>query len=115
MLFRSGEVPNQFDDLVSLPGVGRKTANVVLSNAFGVPSIAVDTHVFRVSNRIGIADADNVLNTELQLQKAISKDEWINMHHLLIFHGRNICVARNPKCEICPIQNHCKYFKKFRK
>ncbi len=107
----NGEVPNTMDGITSLAGAGRKTANVVLSNAFGVPSIAVDTHVFRVSNRIGLANADNVLDTELQLQKAISKKLWSLAHHLIIFHGRRCCYARNPNCGECVIKDYCKYYK----
>ena len=85
-----GQVPDTMEALTSLPGVGRKTANVVMSTAFGKPAIAVDTHVFRVSNRLGLAEADNVL------------DHW------LIFHGRRVCSARNPKCETCPLRELCK-------
>lgn len=107
-----GEVPKKFDELVSLPGVGRKTANVVLANAFSVPTIAVDTHVFRVSNRIGIANSQNVNKTEQQLQEIIPKSEWILMHHLLIFHGRRCCIARSPKCSQCTIRDYCNYYKK---
>ena len=106
-----GKVPSAQKELESLPGVGRKTANVVLSNAFGVPSIAVDTHVFRVSNRLGLADSDNVLEVEKQLQAELPKKEWSLTHHLLIFHGRRMCIARNPKCGECPFTNRCKYFK----
>lgn len=107
-----GEVPGTLEELIELPGVGRKTANVVLSNAFDVPSIAVDTHVFRVSNRIGLANAKNVLATEKQLMKNIEKDMWSKGHHLLIFHGRRICKARNPNCEECPLNEICLYYKK---
>ncbi|MFV9511374.1 endonuclease III [Tepidibacillus sp. LV47] len=107
----NGEVPKSREELESLPGVGRKTANVVLSNAFGIPAIAVDTHVFRVSNRIGLAKSDNVLETELQLMKRIPKQLWSNAHHWLIWHGRRVCIARNPKCEICPLQPYCQYAK----
>lgn len=110
-----GEVPGSLEELTSLAGVGRKTANVVLSNAFGVPAIAVDTHVFRVSNRIGIVKAKNVDITEKQLMKKIPKNLWNLSHHLLIFHGRRICTARSPKCEICPINEHCRYYKKLGK
>lgn len=106
-----GRVPDNMEDLVSLPGVGRKTANVVLSNAFGVPAIAVDTHVFRVSNRIGLADGKNVDITEEQLRKNIPMDKWSKAHHLLIWHGRRICFARKPKCEVCPIAMDCRYYK----
>ena len=84
----NGEVPTTMEGITSLAGAGRKTANVVLSNAFGVPSIAVDTHVFRVSNRLGLAESDKVLEVEKQLQKELPKKEWTLMHHLLIFHGK---------------------------
>jgi endonuclease-3 len=107
----NGEVPNTMEGITSLAGAGRKTANVVLSNAFGVPSIAVDTHVFRVSNRIGLAKSEDVYEVEMQLQKELPKKEWSLAHHLLIFHGRRCCTARNPKCDICPIKEMCKYYK----
>ena len=107
----NGEVPRTMEGITSLAGAGRKTANVVLSNAFGVPSIAVDTHVFRVSNRLGLANSENVLEVEMQLQKELPKKEWTLMHHLLIFHGRRCCIARNPKCEECPLSHLCKYKK----
>lgn len=106
----NGEVPSNMDDLISLPGVGRKTANVVLSNGFGIPAIAVDTHVFRVANRIGLANSDNVLETEKQLMNILPRDMWSLAHHLLIWHGRRICEARMPKCEICPITSECYFF-----
>ncbi|WP_350342758.1 endonuclease III [Proteinivorax tanatarense] len=105
----SGEVPKSLKHLVKLGGVGRKTANVVLSNAFSVPAIAVDTHVFRVSNRIGLANTQNVDQTEKQLMDNIPQKWWSHGHHLLIHHGRNICVARKPKCHICPIHTTCRY------
>jgi endonuclease-3 len=107
-----GEVPADLDLLQTLPGVGRKTANVVASNAFGIPAIAVDTHVFRVSNRIGLANAKNVEKTEEQLQKAIPRENWTQAHHWLIYHGRQICAARKPKCEICPLSGLCEFYKK---
>ena len=107
----NGEVPTTMEGITSLAGAGRKTANVVLSNAFGVPSIAVDTHVFRVSNRLGLAESDKVLEVEKQLQKELPKKEWTLMHHLLIFHGRRCCTARNPKCKECPLSHICKYDK----
>lgn len=107
----NGEIPDTLEELTTLPGVGRKTANVVLSNAFGKPAIAVDTHVFRVSNRIGLADSDNVLGTEEDLMENITKEMWSKAHHLLIFHGRRICKARKPLCEKCPLTNYCFYFK----
>ncbi|HCW52680.1 MAG TPA: endonuclease III [Clostridium sp.] len=111
----NGEVPKTMEGIMSLAGAGRKTANVVLSNAFGIPSIAVDTHVFRVSNRIGLADSGNVLEVEKQLQKEFPKKEWTLMHHVLIFHGRRCCTARNPKCSQCPINDLCKYYKTIQK
>lgn len=107
----NGNVPASREALESLPGVGRKTANVVLSNAFNIPAIAVDTHVFRVANRIGIANSKNVLETEQQLMGAIPKSKWTKAHHLLIWHGRRICDARKPKCDICPLILHCDYVK----
>lgn len=111
----NGEVPRTMEEITSLAGAGRKTANVVLSNAFGVPSIAVDTHVFRVSNRLGLAKADNVLDTEMQLQKELPKKEWSFTHHLLIFHGRYCCIARNPKCYQCKLTEKCNYYKEINK
>lgn len=107
----NGEVPRTMEGITSLAGAGRKTANVVLSNAFGVPSIAVDTHVFRVANRLDLAHSDNVLEVEKQLQKELPKKEWTLMHHLLIFHGRRCCIARKPKCEECPLNHICRYEK----
>lgn len=105
----NGKVPNTMEDLVSLPGVGRKTANVVLSNAFGIPAIAVDTHVFRVSNRIGIAKGKNVDIVEKELMKNIPKEKWSDTHHYLIWHGRKICKARKPQCDECPVAPYCEY------
>lgn len=107
----NGDVPDKFEELIKLPGVGRKTANVVLSNAFGKDAIAVDTHVFRVSNRIGIADSKNVEETEMQLQKNIPKNKWSVFHHYLIWHGRKICSARKPGCSACFLNQLCKYRK----
>ncbi|MCC5910245.1 MAG: endonuclease III [Clostridiaceae bacterium] len=105
-----GEVPDTREELEKLPGVGRKTANVVLSNVFGQDAIAVDTHVFRVSNRIGLANSDNVDATEKDLMKNIPKEKWSEAHHWLIFHGRRICKARKPLCEECPLTQHCLYY-----
>lgn len=104
-----GEVPSTREELIELPGVGRKTANVVLSNAFGVPAIAVDTHVFRVANRLGLADADTPEKTEEQLMKRIPKELWSQAHHWLIYHGRQVCDARKPKCSECPLLDFCKF------
>ena len=103
-----GQVPGDYDLLTELPGVGRKTANVVLSVGFGEPRIAVDTHVFRLANRIGITAEKNVLDTELSLMKAIPREHWIMMHHALIWHGRQVCSARNPKCSECAIESLCR-------
>ena len=102
-----GEVPHDFNALTALPGVGRKTANVVLSVAFGEQHIAVDTHVFRVSNRIGLVDEKDVLATEEALMKKLPKDRWTEAHHSLIFHGRNRCDARKPDCANCEIGDIC--------
>ena len=107
-LKHGGEVPSTMEELTALPGVGRKTANVVMANAFGTPAIAVDTHVFRVSNRLGLADADDVLKTELQLQKAIPKSDWSAAHHWLIYHGRRVCKAQRPLCDTCTLRDMCK-------
>jgi endonuclease-3 len=103
-----GRVPDSYDELIKLPGVGRKTANVVLSVGFSVPRIAVDTHVFRLSNRIGITAEKDVLKTELALMDAIPKKVWIAMHHALIWHGRQVCIARSPRCDQCRICPLCK-------
>ena len=104
-----GQVPATMDALTSLPGVGRKTANVVLYNAFGIPAFAVDTHVFRVSNRIGLCKADTVEETERQMTKLIPKEKWGNAHHWLIWHGRRICKAQRPLCEECGLKGLCEF------
>ena len=105
-----GVVPNTMEELIDLPGVGRKTANVVLSNAFGIPAIAVDTHVYRVSKRIGLASGKNVEVVEQELMKNIPKTMWSDAHHFIIWHGRQICKARKPNCEVCPIAPYCEFF-----
>ena len=102
-----GQVPPDRDALTQLPGVGRKTANVVVSNAFGIPAIAVDTHVFRVSNRIGRADAKTVEKTEEQLMARIPQKDWSAAHHWLIYHGRQVCGAKKPRCEGCCVACVC--------
>ena len=102
-----GEVPQTMEELTTLPGVGRKTANVVLSNAFGIPGFAVDTHVFRVSNRLGLAHAKDVAKTEEQLCALVPREKWGNAHHWLIYHGRQICSARKPKCGECFLKDIC--------
>lgn len=104
-----GQVPDDYGALVSLPGVGRKTANVVLSVGFGHQRIAVDTHVFRVANRIGLVHEKDVLKTELALMDRIPEERWSRTHHSLIFHGRQCCDARKPKCDQCPIVEYCEY------
>ena len=104
-----GKVPDTYEGLVSLPGVGRKTANVVLAEGFGVPRIAVDTHVFRVANRIGLTDEKDVTATEEELMRRIPENLWIRTHHLLIFHGRKCCHARKPDCRNCDLSNICLY------
>lgn len=107
-----GQVPEDYEKLIELPGVGRKTANVVLAVGFGHQRIAVDTHVFRVSNRIGLVDEKDVLKTELALMEVIPEHRWSRTHHSLIFHGRNCCDARKPRCEECCISSYCKYYLK---
>ncbi|WJH34146.1 endonuclease III [Paenibacillus aurantius] len=108
-----GRIPEKHEQLVELPGVGRKTANVVVSNAFGVPAIAVDTHVERVSKRLGLAkETDSVLEVEKKLMKKIPKDEWSLAHHRFIFFGRYHCKAQNPQCEVCPLLETCPAGKK---
>ncbi|MDR2006136.1 MAG: endonuclease III [Acidaminococcales bacterium] len=104
----AGKVPGGMDDLVSLPGVGRKTANVVLSQAFGVPAIAVDTHVFRVSHRLGLAAGADAEKTERELQELLPRQSWSAAHHWLIWHGRLICRARNPLCGKCLLADLCR-------
>ncbi|RVU54541.1 endonuclease III [Anaerosphaera multitolerans] len=108
----NGEVPQTIEELMTLPGVGKKTANVVASTAYGVPAIAVDTHVFRLANRIGFVDEKDVESTEIALEKKIEKSSWTRAHHLLIFHGRRVCKARNPLCGECKIRDHCRYYLK---
>ena len=102
-----GEVPEDFDELVKLPGVGRKTANVVRSVAWGYPAIAVDTHVFRVANRLKLAVGTTPLEVEKGLMKAIPKADWSDAHHWLIWHGRRVCTARKPACETCFLSDIC--------
>ena len=104
-----GQVPDTMEALTALPGVGRKTANVVMFNAFGIPAFAVDTHVFRVSNRLGLCKADTVEETERQMTKLIPKENWGRAHHWLIWHGRKLCKAQRPLCEGCPLNELCKF------
>ncbi|MDR0866743.1 MAG: endonuclease III [Candidatus Symbiothrix sp.] len=106
-----GKVPSTIEDLMKLPGVGKKTANVIASVAFDVPALAVDTHVFRVSNRIGLTNNSKTpLETEKELTRHIPKKLWSKAHHWLILHGRYVCIARKPKCPECGLKEYCKYF-----
>lgn len=107
-----GQVPQTREALEALPGVGRKTANVVLNTAFGQAAMAVDTHIFRVSNRTGIAPGKNVLEVELKLMKFVPREYLLDAHHWLILHGRYVCVARKPKCSQCGISDLCEYKQK---
>jgi endonuclease-3 len=104
-----GEVPKTLEDLITLPGVGRKTANVILGNAFGIPGIVVDTHVQRVSQRIGLTRNEDPVKIEFDLMEIVPKEEWTHFSNLLIWHGRKICLARKPFCEICPIRKFSDY------
>ena len=110
-----GRVPQTMADLLELPGVGRKTANVVLAVAFDKAAIAVDTHVFRVANRLGLTKAKNPAQTEIQLMNVIPEAEWSDAHHWLIHHGREICHARKPECARCPLRELCPSAKRFLK
>ena len=110
MICSNGKVPDTLEELIKLPGVGRKTADVVLSNAFNKDAIAVDTHVFRVANRIGIVHTKTPEKTEFALMEAIPKHRWSHSHHVLIFHGRRMCKARKPECEICLIKDDCDFY-----
>ena len=107
-----GEVPKNREELEALAGVGRKTANVILNTAFGLPTIAVDTHIFRVSNRTGLAPGNNVLEVENKLNKWVPNQHKKDAHHLLILHGRYTCVARKPKCNSCIIEDLCDFKEK---
>ena len=108
----NGEVPDNFDDMLTLNGVGRKTANVVLNILYDVPRVGVDTHVFRVSNRLGIVKADNVLDTEKQLMKSVPAEYLRFINHYLVLFGRYECKAIKPKCESCILKEYCSYLKK---
>ena len=108
----NGKVPKNFDDLYALPGVGRKTANVVLNEGFGFPTIAVDTHIFRVSNRTGLASGKNPVQVEQALYKVVPKKYLKDSHHLLLLHGRYTCKSRTPSCKKCVIVKYCKYNQK---
>lgn len=105
----NGEIPSEKEKLKSLAGVGEKTANVVLATAFGEPAIAVDTHVFRVSNRLGLANSKDVFKTQKQLEKVLPKDLWIKFHYALVLHGRYVCKSQNPNCKECKLNKLCKF------
>ena len=104
-------VPNTYEDLLSLAGVGRKTANVVMSVGFSIPAIAVDTHVFRVSNRLAMVKAQTPLQCELSLQKEVDKDKWGRFHHLLVLFGRYVCSSQHPHCKDCELKQYCCFYK----
>jgi len=103
----NGQVPGTMEELTKLPGVGRKTANVVLGNAFGIPAIACDTHVIRLSRRLALSENTDPVKLEFDLAEIVPKRDWTLFSHLLIFHGRNICKARKPDCQNCPVAEHC--------
>ncbi|MDD4568656.1 MAG: endonuclease III [Tepidanaerobacteraceae bacterium] len=105
-----GKVPSTLKELVELPGVGRKTGNVVLANAYGKPAFAVDTHVYRLAHRLGLSYKKDVLGVEKDLMKKVPQDLWIKAHHWLIYHGRNVCRARKPMCDMCSLQKWCPEF-----
>jgi endonuclease III len=105
-----GEVPQTMEELTKLPGVGRKTANVILGNAFGIPGMPVDTHVTRIANRLGLTKESDAVKIETDLTKLIAKKDWTQFSHTLIFHGRRICKARSPQCEKCNVKEFCNYF-----
>ncbi|NLZ51977.1 MAG: endonuclease III [Thermoanaerobacteraceae bacterium] len=105
-----GQVPSTFDELIELPGVGRKTANVILANAFGIPAFAVDTHVYRLAHRLGFSQKKDVFDVEKDLNKKIPKSLWIKAHHWLIHHGRSVCRAQKPLCNICSLNEYCPKF-----
>jgi endonuclease-3 len=107
-----GKVPQSFTELRSLPGVGRKTANVVLSNAFSIPALAVDTHIFRVARRLGLARGKTPEKVELELTRLIHESLWSDAHHWLILHGRYTCKARKPDCPLCDISAYCRHYQK---
>lgn len=108
-----GRVPEQMEDLLALPGVGRKTANVIRAVAYDADAIAVDTHVFRVANRLGLVRANNPRETERQLMDVIPQHDWSKAHHWLIYHGRQVCHARHPECARCVVVDLCPSAKKF--
>ena len=107
-----GEVPDRLEDLVAMPGIGRKTANVILGTSFGVPGIVVDTHMLRVSERLGLTKNTDAEKVEFELMEMVPKKDWIDFSHLIVFHGRYICNARKPLCDQCSLTPYCDYFQK---
>ncbi len=105
----AGQVPQNFPDLISLPGIGRKIANLLLGDAFGVPALVVDTHCARVSRLIGLTDSENPHQIEKDLTRILPPEEWIGYGHLMVEHGRTLCIARRPRCDICPVAPHCRF------
>ncbi|MHB1252712.1 MAG: endonuclease III [Candidatus Humimicrobiaceae bacterium] len=106
----SGKVPDNIDDLIKLHGVGRKTANVVIANAFGKQGIIVDTHMLRISKLLGLTVNKDPVKVEFDLKKIIPENNWTNFSHKIVEHGRSLCIARRPKCEICPVSEYCRYY-----
>jgi endonuclease III len=104
-----GKVPGTLKELVQLPGIGRKTANVILGNAFGIPGVVVDTHMGRVSQRIGLTGQKDPVKIEFDLMPLVPKERWVKFSHQIIWHGRQICTAKNPQCPVCPILPYCDY------
>jgi endonuclease-3 len=107
-----GQVPASLDDLVNLPGIGRKTANVILGNAFGIPGITVDTHLGRVSQRLGLTKQKDPVKIEFDLMPLVPKERWVKFSHQMIWHGRQVCTAKKPDCPRCPLLPHCDYGQK---
>ncbi len=107
-----GEVPKAFEELISLPGIGRKTANCVLAYTFHTPAIAVDTHVHRISNRLGWVQTKTPEETEQQLHKLVPRELWIDINRLFVGHGQTLCAPRQPHCAICPVLNYCQFGQK---
>jgi len=107
-----GRVPDTLEELIKIPGVGRKVANIILAECFNKETIAVDVHVHRISNRLGLVKTISPLQTEFALQKLFPKAEWKNLNRNLVVHGQNICLPVKPKCSICPVKKYCKYYKK---
>ena len=104
-----GKVPGKMDDLLKLPGVGRKTANVIMGDAFGVPGIVIDTHAKRISKRLGLTEYTDPVKIEFDLMEKIPKEYWTDFGHMLVYHGRAICKAVKPKCPVCPLHDYCGY------